>query len=73
MIGSRVWVWLNGRYLPRSLEGRWRNHLMIQTVMIVFISFFPGISGWGHLGGAVGVSVALAHRAYDTRSNEVTT
>jgi len=54
LAAEAVWVWLNGRYLPRSLEGRWRNHLMIQTVMIVFMSFFPGIGGWGHFGGAVG-------------------
>jgi rhomboid protease GluP len=53
LAAEAIWVWLNGRYLPRTLQNRWRNNLMIQTVLIVFISFFPGVSGWGHFGGAV--------------------
>jgi membrane associated rhomboid family serine protease len=48
-----VWVWLNRHHLPRSVLDRWKTNLGIQMVMIVFISFFPGISGWGHFGGAV--------------------
>jgi rhomboid protease GluP len=53
LAAEAIWVWLNGRYLPRSVQNRWRNNLIIQTALIVFISFFPGVSGWGHFGGAV--------------------
>ncbi len=49
-----VWVWLNGQYLPRSVAARWRNNLMINFVLIVFISLVPGVSAWDHFGGAVG-------------------
>jgi rhomboid protease GluP len=48
-----VWVWLNRRHLPRSVLDRWKTNLVIQIVMVAFISLFPGISGWGHFGGAV--------------------
>jgi membrane associated rhomboid family serine protease len=53
-----IWVWLNHKFLPQSLVERWRNNIVIQFVMIVFISFFPGISGWGHFGGAVAGALA---------------
>jgi rhomboid protease GluP len=61
LIGAEaVWVILNGRYLPRSLLGRWRGNLLTQALLIVFISLFPQVSGWGHLGGAVaGAAVAV--------------
>ncbi len=51
-----VWVWLNRRYLPRSLLDGWRNNLVINVVLLVFISFVPGVSGWGHFGGAASAS-----------------
>ncbi len=54
LAAEAIWVWLNGKYLPTSQAERWRNNILIQGALIVFISFFPGISGWGHFGGAVG-------------------
>jgi rhomboid protease GluP len=48
-----VWMLLNGRYLPRSLNRRARATLLINFLLLTFISLFPGISGLGHLGGAV--------------------
>jgi membrane associated rhomboid family serine protease len=55
-----VWVLLNRKYLPRSFLNRWRTGFFSNLVLIVFISVFPGVSGLGHLGGAVtGALVAL--------------
>ena len=57
---AAVWVLCNGRHLPRSLAGQLRRNLMINAVLIVFISLMPGVSWQGHLGGAaVGAAVAL--------------
>ena len=50
----------NGRHLPRSLARELRRNLMINGVLITFISLMPGVSWQGHLGGAViGAAVAL--------------
>jgi rhomboid protease GluP len=48
-----VWLMFNGRFLPRSLVGRWRVSLIITIGLTIFLSLLPGVSGWGHLGGAV--------------------
>src|SRR5262249_7983637 len=48
-----VWLMFNGKFLPRSLVGRWRVTLIITIGLMVFLSLLPGVSGWGHLGGAV--------------------
>jgi membrane associated rhomboid family serine protease len=53
-----VWVLFNGPYLPRNVARDWRNHLLVNGVLLVFISFLPGISGWGHGGGAAAGAVA---------------
>lgn len=53
-----VWLVLNGKFLPRSLVGRWRVSLIITIGLTVFLSMLPGVSGWGHLGGAVAGGVA---------------
>jgi membrane associated rhomboid family serine protease len=53
-----VWVLLNGRYLPRMLKRRWHMNLLTNFFLLAFISVFPGVSGMGHLGGAVGGAVA---------------
>lgn len=58
LAAEAIWAWLNKKYLPRSTAERWRNNLMIQVAMIVFISLFSGVSGWGHFGGAVGGALA---------------
>lgn len=56
-----VWVLTYGRYLPRELARRGRSQLVVTLVLLVIISVLPGVSGWGHLGGAVaGAAAALA-------------
>jgi membrane associated rhomboid family serine protease len=55
-----VWVLCNGRHLPRSLARELRRNLLINGVLITFISLMPGVSWQGHLGGALtGAAVAL--------------
>jgi membrane associated rhomboid family serine protease len=55
-----VWVLCNGRHLPRLLARELRRNLLINGVLITFISLMPGVSWQGHLGGAViGAAVAL--------------
>ncbi len=57
---AAVWVLCNGRHLPRSVAGQFRRNLLINAVLLIFISMLPGVSWQGHLGGAViGAAVAL--------------
>ncbi len=57
---AAVWALCNGRHLPRSLARQIRNNMVINAVLITFISLMPGVSWQGHLGGAViGAVVAL--------------
>jgi rhomboid protease GluP len=53
-----VWVVLNRSYLPRDLLRRARTGLVINLVLLVFISSFKDVSGWGHFGGAVAGALA---------------
>jgi rhomboid protease GluP len=53
-----VWVFLNRRYLPRDLLRRARTSLVINLVLLVFISSFKDVSGWGHFGGAAAGALA---------------
>ncbi|MFO0926198.1 MAG: rhomboid family intramembrane serine protease [Gemmataceae bacterium] len=56
-----VWVTLYSRYLPRALAGRGRSQMIQTVVLMVVISLVPGVSGWGHLGGALaGGAAAVA-------------
>jgi hypothetical protein len=48
-----VWVLFNRSYLPPNWFSGWMRNLIINIVMIVFISMIPGISAAGHLGGGV--------------------
>ncbi len=55
-----VWVLCNGQHLPRLLARELRRNLLINGMLITFISLMPGVSWQGHLGGAViGAVVAL--------------
>jgi membrane associated rhomboid family serine protease len=59
LIGAEgVWMFLNRRYLPRSLVRRFRGGFLLTVVMLVFISMFPGVSWQGHLGGLIAGAVA---------------
>jgi membrane associated rhomboid family serine protease len=58
--GEAAWVYLNRSYLPPTLFSAWQRNFTINLVLIVFISFLPGISAAAHFGGAVaGFIVAL--------------
>ena len=53
-----VWTLLAGRHLPRALASSLRTSLFMNVVIIVVISLMPGVSYWGHLGGAIGGAAA---------------
>jgi membrane associated rhomboid family serine protease len=53
-----VWLLFNGRYLPRSLVLRMAISFLISSGLIIGLSLIPGVSGWGHLGGAVAGGIA---------------
>jgi rhomboid protease GluP len=53
-----VWIYVNGRHLPRALVRRGRMQFWTNVVLMTFISFLPGISGWGHLAGALAGAAA---------------
>jgi membrane associated rhomboid family serine protease len=60
LAAEAVWVLLNARYLPRALARRGRANILTTFLLLVFISLFPGVSGWGHFGGAAaGAAAAL--------------
>ncbi|HEV3237821.1 MAG TPA: rhomboid family intramembrane serine protease [Gemmataceae bacterium] len=48
-----LWIVLFRKSLPPQLLSSWYRVLGINLVLIVFISLMPGVSGAGHLGGAV--------------------
>ncbi len=61
---AAVWWVCNGHCLPRALARELRVNLLINGVLITLISLVPGVSGWGHLGGALtGAAAALALQA----------
>jgi membrane associated rhomboid family serine protease len=53
LAADAVWVLLNGRYLPREMVRREKTNMVINAMLIGFISLFAGVSGLGHLGGAL--------------------
>jgi rhomboid protease GluP len=55
-----VWFFLNGKYLPRGMARRGRSQIVTTVILMVFISLIPGVSGYGHLGGAVAGGLAAA-------------
>jgi membrane associated rhomboid family serine protease len=61
LLGSEaVWFLFNRRYLPRALLRQAWTTLLINLVLLVFISSFESVSGWGHFGGAAaGAAAAL--------------
>ncbi len=53
-----VWFFFNGKYLPRSLLRQARFSLISSAILLVFISSFKDVSGWGHGGGAAAGALA---------------
>jgi len=67
LIGSEAaWLWLNRAYLPPPIVSQWARNLVVNSLLVIFISMLPSISASAHFGGAgVGAAVALllnAHR-----------
>ena len=52
LAAEAVWFLFNRRYLPRTLLRRARTIFLVNLVLLVFISSFKNVSGWGHFGGA---------------------
>jgi hypothetical protein len=49
-----VWFALNYEHLPEGLIQDWSRGTLINAVILIAISFVPGVSWQGHFGGAVG-------------------
>jgi len=58
LAGEGVWLVLNRAHLPRRLVRRQMRGLLINGVLITLVSLIPGVSGAGHLGGAVAGLIA---------------
>jgi membrane associated rhomboid family serine protease len=52
LAAEAVWFLFNRRYLPRVLLRQARTAFFVNLVLLVFISSFNGVGGWGHFGGA---------------------
>ncbi|HTU18745.1 MAG TPA: rhomboid family intramembrane serine protease [Gemmataceae bacterium] len=52
LAAEAVWFFFNRRYLPRTLFRRARTIFLVNLVLLIFISSFRNVSGWGHFGGA---------------------
>jgi membrane associated rhomboid family serine protease len=67
LLGSMLtWLVLNKRHLPEHIVANWQRNILINIVLIAIISFLPGVSWAGHLGGGVigavvSVPLNLAH------------
>ncbi len=58
LAAEAVWFLFNRRYLPRALLRQARNNTIVNFVLLVFISSFENVSGWGHFGGAAAGALA---------------
>jgi membrane associated rhomboid family serine protease len=58
LLGSMgVWVMLNRAFLPQQLVSDWMRNIMLNVLLIAFISMVPGVSWGGHLGGGLAGAV----------------
>jgi membrane associated rhomboid family serine protease len=63
-----AWLFYNRQHIPRPLFLAWQRTFMINVVLLVIISFVPGVSWAGHLGGAIaGLALALWFSYFQTR------
>jgi membrane associated rhomboid family serine protease len=63
-----AWLFYNRHHIPRSLFLAWQRTFMINVVLLVIISFVPGVSWAGHLGGAIaGLALALWFSYFQTQ------
>lgn len=60
LAAEAVWFLFNRKYLPRALFRQARTIFFVNLVLLIFISSFKNVSGWGHFGGgAAGALTAL--------------
>jgi membrane associated rhomboid family serine protease len=68
LLGSMgAWVMLNRAFLPPKLVSDWMRNIMLNVLLIAFISMVPGVSWGGHLGGGLAgavVSVPLNYTRF---------
>src|SRR5262249_50226817 len=58
LLGSMgVWVMLNRAFLPQKLVSDWMRNILMNVLLIAFISMVPGVSWGGHLGGGLAGAV----------------
>jgi membrane associated rhomboid family serine protease len=56
-----AWTLLVSHHLPKEMASSLRTQLMVNILLLGIMSFMPGISAWGHLGGGIaGALAALA-------------
>ncbi|HEY7329035.1 MAG TPA: rhomboid family intramembrane serine protease [Gemmataceae bacterium] len=53
LAAEAVWFLFNRRFLPRSLLRQARRTFLVNLVLLIFISSFDNVSGWGHFGGGI--------------------
>jgi membrane associated rhomboid family serine protease len=53
-----VWLALNKQHLPEQLLQSWSRTLGINLVIMLSMNMLPGVSWQGHLGGAIGGTLA---------------
>ena len=58
LASEAVWFLFNRRYLPRTLLRQARTGFVVNLILLVFISSFKNVSGWGHFGGAAAGALA---------------
>lgn len=60
ILGAEItWILLNRKYLPRDVVRGWMGSFIGTGMILVFLSLYPGVGGWAHLGGGLtGVLVA---------------
>jgi rhomboid protease GluP len=59
-----VWTLLVSHHLPKEMASSLRTQMMVNVLLMVIISFMPGISAWGHLGGAIAGALAAVALHY---------
>jgi membrane associated rhomboid family serine protease len=63
------WLFFNRQHLPPPLFRAFQRNFLINAVLIVLISFVPGVSWEGHLGGAIaGLAVALCFTYFQSQA-----
>jgi membrane associated rhomboid family serine protease len=58
LMAALLFFVLYGKYLPRKMARSGRNSMLFNVVLMVAISFVPGVSAMGHLGGAIAGGLA---------------